>query len=100
MCVQSLARSAESPSERGKGRIYSSQLRSEKTNAMRRRLVWIETQRFRGWGCSECSWVFNPSGAPVGHSLDEMIQNYEKQREQEFASHDCAEYPRATKNLH
>lgn len=67
----------------------------EKMNAMRRRLVWIETQGFRGWGCSECTWVFNPAGSPLGHSLDEMIQNYEKQRDQDFASHNCSEHPRA-----
>jgi hypothetical protein len=67
----------------------------DKMNAMNRRLAWIETQRFRGWGCSECTWVFNPSGSPFGHSLDEMIQNYEEQRDQEFASHDCSEHPRA-----
>src|ERR1035441_10915826 len=29
-----------------------------------RKLVWIEQQRFRGFGCSECAWVFNPSSAP------------------------------------
>jgi hypothetical protein len=65
--------------------------------AMRRKLVWIEEQHFRGWGCSECAWMFNPSGSPTGKSLDEMKQNYEQQRDKEFTSHVCAEHPRATK---
>jgi len=26
--------------------------------AMSRRLVWIEQDRFRGFGCSECGWRF------------------------------------------
>jgi hypothetical protein len=64
---------------------------------MRRKLVWIEEQHFRGWGCSECAWMFNPSGSPTGKSLDEMKQSYEQQRDKEFTSHVCAEHPRATK---
>jgi hypothetical protein len=62
---------------------------------MRRKLVWIEEQRFSGWGCSECAWVFNPSGPPIGDSLHEMMQNYEWHRDIEFATHFCAEHPRA-----
>jgi hypothetical protein len=56
---------------------------------MRRKLVWIEEQGFRGWGCSECAWVFNPSGRPTGKSLEEMKQNYEQQRDKDFAAHVC-----------
>jgi len=62
---------------------------------MRRRLVWVENQKLQGFGCSECNWVFNPSGAPVGESLDEMKQKYEAQCDKEFAAHVCAEHPRA-----
>jgi hypothetical protein len=62
---------------------------------MRRKLVWIEEQSFYGWGCSECSWVFNPSGSPTGKSLDEMKENYERQRDRDFATHVCTEHPRA-----
>ena len=62
---------------------------------MRRKLVWVEEQHFWGFGCSECAWVFNPSGSPAGNSLDEMKQNYEQQREKDFAAHVCAKYPRA-----
>jgi hypothetical protein len=61
---------------------------------MRRQLIWLKEQRFSGWGCSECAWVFNPSGPPVGKALDEMKQNYERQRDKDFAAHVCAEHPR------
>gem|GEM_PF-882729 len=53
---------------------------------MSRKLVWIEQQRFRGFGCSECAWVFNPSSAP----------NFELQRDKEFTLHVCADHPGAS----
>jgi hypothetical protein len=62
---------------------------------MSRKLVWIEQQRFRGFGCSECGWRFEPSGAPKGTSFDEMMHNFELQRDQEFASHVCADFPKS-----
>jgi hypothetical protein len=62
---------------------------------MRRQLVPIKEQSFWGWGCSECAWVFNPSGSPTGKSLDEMKQNFEQWRDKSFAAHVCAEHPRA-----
>ena len=62
---------------------------------MQRKLVWIEDQRFQGWGCSECEWVFNPLGSPIGNSLGEMKENYEGRRHKDFAAHVCAEHPRA-----
>jgi rubredoxin len=62
---------------------------------MQRKLVWIEEKRFQGWGCSVCAWVFNPSGAPTGKSLDEMKENYEQNRDKDFAAHVCAEYNKA-----
>jgi rubredoxin len=62
---------------------------------MRRELVWIEEERFYGWGCSECAWVFKPSGPPVGKSLDEMKQRFEQLRDKDFAAHVCAEHPGA-----
>src|ERR1017187_6583780 len=52
---------------------------------MSRKLVWIEQRRFRGFGCSECAWVFNPSSAP----------NFELQRDKEFTLHVCADHPGA-----
>jgi rubredoxin len=57
-----------------------------------RKLVRVGGQSFQGWGCSECSWVFNPSGPPVGESLDAMMRNYQAQLSDEFASHDCARH--------
>jgi hypothetical protein len=61
---------------------------------MSRKLVWIEQPHFRGFGCSECAWVFNPSGAPIGKSFDEMMRNYESLRDKEFRLHICADHPR------
>jgi hypothetical protein len=58
-----------------------------------RKLVRVETQSFRGWGCSECAWVFHPSDPPIGKSLDEMKRNFQIQLSQQFASHDCTEHP-------
>lgn len=68
--------------------------------SMRRKLVWADHQNIHGWGCSECVWVFSPAGPPIGESLEEMLSQYEQQRDKEFRSHACAKYPRATKNLH
>jgi len=62
---------------------------------MNRKLVWIEQPHFRGFGCSECAWVFNPSGAPSGNSFDEMMQNFESQRDQAFKLHVCAVHPKS-----
>jgi hypothetical protein len=62
--------------------------------AMNRKLVWIEQERFRGFGCSECGWVFKSSGAPAGKSFDEMMRNFELQRDREFTLHACADHPR------
>ena len=61
---------------------------------MPRRLVWIDEKRFRGFGCSECAWVFNPSGSPTDHSFDEMMRIFKLQRDREFSSHLCADHPR------
>jgi rubredoxin len=54
-----------------------------------RKLVRVEGQSFQGWDCSECSWLFNPSGPPVGQSLEAMTRNYQAELSNEFAAHDC-----------
>ncbi len=54
-----------------------------------RTLIWIDQPRFQGFGCSECAWVFNPSGPPVGNSIDEMKESYGRRRDKEFAAHVC-----------
>jgi hypothetical protein len=60
-----------------------------------RTLIWIESSRFRGSGCSECAWMFSPSGLPAGDSLAEMLEKYKQRRDKEFAAHVCAEHPRS-----
>jgi hypothetical protein len=59
-----------------------------------RKMIWIKTARVEAWACSECAWAFNPSDPPRGRDLDEMKQNYESQRDKEYAAHVCAEHPR------
>jgi hypothetical protein len=63
---------------------------------MPRTLVWIKSQSFQGFGCSQCSWVFEASGVLVGESLERMKQDYEFQRDSEFAAHLCAKHPTPT----
>ena len=65
------------------------------TMAPARELIWIQEPHFLGWGCSECAWVFKPSGPPVGNSFREMKENYLRLRDEESAAHVCAEHPRA-----
>jgi hypothetical protein len=65
---------------------------------MSRKLVWVKVQNFEGWACAECAWAFKPSGQVRGNSIEEMKMQYERQRDQEFASHVCAEHPRVGKN--
>jgi len=55
----------------------------------------IEQQRFRDFGCSDCGWQFTQSGPLPGTSFDEMMRNFELQRDKEFTLHVCAEHPRA-----
>ena len=63
--------------------------------ATRRTMIWIEGSRFQGSGCSECAWVFSPSGPPTGDSLSAMKEWYEGRREREFGDHVCAKHPRS-----
>jgi hypothetical protein len=64
---------------------------------MPRKLVWIESQSFLGFSCSECGWMFKPSGVLDGESLETMKQKYEAQRDKEFAAHVWKKHPRATR---
>jgi hypothetical protein len=59
-----------------------------------RELVWIEEQWLAGWGCSECAWVFNASGWPLGNTLQDVTRNFQIQLSEGFASHDCSGHPR------
>jgi hypothetical protein len=63
---------------------------------MPRRLGWIDEIHCRAFGCSECAWVFNPSDSVTGNSFDEVMRNFELQRDREFSSHVCADHRRKT----
>ncbi len=60
-----------------------------------RKMTWVKDASHEGWACSECAWIFNPSGPPQGVSLEDMKRNFESQRAKEFAAHVCAQHPRA-----
>jgi hypothetical protein len=63
---------------------------------MARKLVWIERHNFQGFGCSQCTWMFKPTGALVGESLDKMKNDFEAQLEREFCAHVCIEQLKST----
>jgi hypothetical protein len=67
---------------------------------IRRKLVWVERTNFQGWACSECAWVFNPSRTFAANSIEEMKTKFGEERDNEFASHVCAEHPRAAQDPH
>ena len=56
-------------------------------------LVWVQRKLFTGWACSQCAWQFNPTGPVVGHSMTEMVEKYQKQRDDEFKALVCAKQP-------
>jgi len=62
---------------------------------MRRELVWLKRPDFQGWGCSECAWLFDPSDALEGNTIHDMKENYERQRDHDFAFHSCTGFPRS-----
>lgn len=45
--------------------------------------------RIQRWRCSDCAWVFVPSGPPVDNTNDEMVGNFVVKRDKEFKSHVC-----------
>jgi hypothetical protein len=61
-----------------------------------RKMVWVEGRNFQGWACSQCAWMFNPQGPVGGGSFDEMMAQYEQDRDKEFAAHVCAAHPKST----
>lgn len=64
---------------------------------MRRELEWVKISDFQGWACSQCGWLFDPSDAIDGNTIEEMKQNYERERDRAFASHFCQEHPKLKK---
>jgi hypothetical protein len=63
---------------------------------MLRQQIWIENPNVQGYGCSGCNWLFKPSSALVGETLDEMKRKYEALRDKEFAAHVCVKCGRGT----
>jgi hypothetical protein len=59
-----------------------------------RSLKRIDSPKFQGFGCSGCSWKFEPSGVRFDDSIDEMKRTYEAERDKQFAVHVCAEHPK------
>src|ERR1700722_3249048 len=57
--------------------------------SMARQIIWVK--RIQGWGCSDCAWVFIPSGPPVGNTIDDMKRNFTAKRDKEFKSHVCTQ---------
>jgi hypothetical protein len=57
-----------------------------------RTIIWREQKQ--EWACTECAWVFQPSGVLADKTLAEITQYFKEQRDQEFASHVCADCPR------
>jgi hypothetical protein len=62
---------------------------------MSRELVGLKTPDFQGWGCSQCAWVFSPSDALKGKTIEEMKENYRLERDQAFAAHSCADHAKS-----
>lgn len=56
-----------------------------------RKVIWIRSGL---WTCSECGWAFDPSGPPIGKTMDEMKENFERQRDKAFDAHVCAQSPK------
>ena len=64
-----------------------------------RKMIWVKSGPGEFWSCSRCAWAFRPSGPPQGTTLDEMMQNFERQRDKEFAGHVCQNEPKARRRL-
>jgi hypothetical protein len=64
---------------------------------MPRELVWKDQPRLRGWGCSRCSWVFNPPAPPVGENFDAIMLNFQAARDEAFGWHVCDKPHRKSK---
>jgi rubredoxin len=62
--------------------------------------VGVEQERFQGWACSVCAWIFRGSGALDDKSIEEMKRQYEAERDKAFKSHVCVAHPRERGALH
>jgi rubredoxin len=59
-----------------------------------REMVWVERERFQGWACSVCEWVFRGSGALGDKSIEILVKKYATERDKAFTSHVCVAHPR------
>jgi rubredoxin len=59
-----------------------------------KRMIWVKSAQRQGWTCSECAWVFDDDSPPEGDTIDEMARNYERKRDEAFASHVCSQHPK------
>ena len=71
---------------------------SRKPFPTRPEMVWVQRERFLGWACAGCAWEFHTSGIPAANTLAEIKQQYERQRDKEFASHLCAAHPQCSES--
>ncbi len=60
---------------------------------MGREMIWVE-HGLGCWRCSECAWVFDLSRARSAKSFEEMMGNFQVERDKEFTGHICANFPR------
>ena len=59
---------------------------------MRREMAWVRSDRL--WaGLAQNAHGLNPSGAPIGKSLEEMKRQFEFQRDKAIAGHVGNELP-------
>jgi len=59
-----------------------------------REMVWVERERFQGWVCSVCAWIFRGCGPLGDGSIEEMKRRYETERDTAFRLHLCADHRR------
>ena len=71
---------------------------SRKPFPARPEMVWVQRERFTGWACAGCAWEFHLSDIPAANTLAEIKQQYERQRDKEFASHLCAQHPQCAES--
>jgi hypothetical protein len=88
------SKAAHAPEKASHGGIFEATGKRSVQRPIMKKMIWVKVAHHEGWACSECAWIFNPSGPPVGLSLDEMKRNFERQRDKEFAFHVCAQHTR------
>lgn len=58
----------------------------------------IRVERLGGrYGCSQCDWIFDNHASPEGDTVDEMKENYLRDRDAAFLAHSCKTVQRPMK---